>query len=201
MSQLIYSASDMGDQTGSHEVVFSQLEDSRILYINGEINSNMAYHFNTTLLRLEHENSLEDIVLYINSPGGSVTDGLSMIDTMNLVSCDVSTVCIGMAASMGAMLLLSGARGKRFILPHASVLLHQPLGGTGLAQASDVEIVAKRLIKTRDTLYSMIQEATGQPYERIEQDCDRDYILSAEEAVAYGVVDKIVSSHKNGDRR
>ncbi|MBQ8895607.1 MAG: ATP-dependent Clp protease proteolytic subunit [Clostridia bacterium] len=179
-------------------VSFSLLEGTRIIYINGVIDQNMAYYFNTTLLRLEQEDSSKDIVVYINSPGGSVIDGLSMIDTMNLISCDVSTICVGLAASMGAMLLMSGAKGKRKILPHSQVLIHQPLSnlGNSYRQASDLEIVAREAVKTKQTLYSIIHETTGQPYEKIEKDCDRDYTLSAKEALDYGIVDEIISSHK-----
>lgn len=185
-------------RTGSEGVAFSLLEGTRIIYINGVVDSNMAYYFNTTLLKLENENNKEDIVVYINSPGGSVIDGLSMIDTMNLVSCDVSTICVGIAASMGAMLLMSGAKGKRKILPHSKVLIHQPLQnlGDGFHQTSDLEIAAKNAIKTRHTLYEIIQECTGMPYEKIEKDCDRDYTLTATEALEYGIVDAIITSHK-----
>lgn len=184
----------------SQAVAMTVLEGTRIIYINGAIDDNVAYHFNTALLKLEHESGNEDIVVYINSPGGSVTAGLSMIDTMNLVSCDVSTVCVGMAASMGAMLLMSGEKGKRKILPHSQVLIHQPLQNLGdsFRQASDLEIAAKEAIRTKETLYSIIEQATGQPYSKIEKDCDRDYTLSAQEALEYGLVDEIIRSHKNG---
>lgn len=187
---------------GSHQesgpIAFSLLEGTRIIYINSVIDRNIAYHFNTTLLKLEHESSTEDIVVYINSPGGSVPDGLSMIDTMNLISCDVSTICVGMAASMGAMLLMSGTKGKRKILPHSQVLIHQPLRNLGdmYHQAIEIEIAARETVKTRQTLYDIIHDVTGQPYEKIEKDCDRDYTLSAKEAVEYGIVDQIITSHK-----
>ena len=180
-------------------VVISLLEGTRIIYINGVVDDAMAYFFNTTLLRLEHEDSGSDIIVYINSPGGSVTAGLSMIDTMNLISCEVSTICVGMAASMGAMLLMSGEKGKRKILPHSKVLIHQPLQNLGdsFRQATDIEIVAKETRRTKETLYTLIHEATGQPYEKIEKDCDRDYTLSAQEALEYGIVDEIIRTHKN----
>lgn len=185
---------------GNGRVSIALLEGSRIIYINGPVTDDMAFHFNTMLLRLEHESSNEDIVVYINSPGGSVPAGLSMIDTMNLVSCDVSTVCVGMAASMGAMLLMSGEKGKRKILPHSKVLIHQPLQnlGDGFLQAADIEIAAKEVLRTRETLYTIIHDVTGQPYEKIAKDCDRDYTLSAQEALEYGLVDEIVVSHKKG---
>ena len=181
-------------------VAMALLEGTRIIYINGAIDDNVAFHFNTTLLKLEQQDANSDIVVYINSPGGSVISGLSMIDTMNLISCDVSTVCVGMAASMGAMILMSGEKGKRKILPHSKVLIHQPLQNLGnfTRQASDIEIVAKEISRTKETLYTIISEVTGQPYEKIERDCDRDYTLSAKEALEYGLVDEIVESHKNG---
>ena len=184
-------------QEGS--VAISLLKGTRIIYINGVVDDAMAYFFNTTLLRLEHEDSGSDIIVYINSPGGSVTAGLSMIDTMNLISCEVSTICVGMAASMGAMLLMSGEKGKRKILPHSKVLIHQPLQNLGdsFRQATDIEIVAKESRRTKETLYNLIHEATGQPYEKIEKDCDRDYTLSAQEALEYGIVDEILRTHKN----
>jgi len=193
MSQIVSSVNTEGGN-----VAFSHLEGTRIVYINDRITSSMAYYFNTTLLKLEQENAHEDITVYINSPGGSVIDGLSMIDTMNLISCDVSTICVGLAASMGAMILMSGTKGKRKMLPHSEVLIHQPLKpfGEGVHQASDVQIMANDLLRTKQTLYEMIQEATGQPYEKIEKDCDRDYILNAKEALEYGIVDSIIKSHK-----
>ena len=178
-------------------VAISLLEGTRIIYINGPIDDNVAYYFNTTLLKLEHENSKADIKVYINSPGGSVTAGLSMIDTMHLISCDVSTVCVGMAASMGAMLLMSGQKGKRKILPHSLVLIHQPLQnlGNSFRQVADLEILAKEACRTKDTLYNMIVEATGQSYEKVSKDCDRDYTLTAQAALEYGIVDEILKSH------
>lgn len=188
------------EKSENASVCFSRLDNTRIIYINGAIDNNVAYHFNTTLLKLENESSSEDITVYINSPGGSVVDGLSMIDTMNLISCDVSTVCIGMAASMGAMLLMSGTKGKRKILPHSEVLIHQPLGnlGGGFRQASDIEIVARDMVRSKKRLYDIIHETTGQPYDKIERDCDRDYTLFAEEALEYGIVDEIIRTHKIG---
>lgn len=179
-------------------VVVELLEEERILYLNGEITSDVSFFFNKALLRLEHQNSSADITLYINSPGGSVPDGLAMIDTMNLVSCDIATVCVGFAASMGAMILMSGQKGKRRILPHSEVLIHQPLGhgGNTYRQASDIEINTRNILRTRDTLYRLISQATGQPFERVQKDCDRDYILTAQEALEYGIVDEILSSHR-----
>ena len=190
----------MNTEQSEGTVALSLLEGTRIIYINGPIDDNMAYHFNTALLRLEHDDGEADVVVYINSPGGSVTAGLSMIDTINFVSCDVQTICVGMAASMGAMLLMSGEKGKRKILHHSLVLIHQPLQNLGNAfrQASDLEIAANEMMRTKKTLYKIIEESTGQDYEKIEKDCDRDYTLTAEEALDYGIVDEIIRSHKNG---
>lgn len=187
-------------QATDSSVAISLLKGTRIIYINGAVDDDMAYFFNTTLLRLENEDSSSDILVYINSPGGVVSAGLSMIDTMNLISCDVSTVCVGMAASMGAMLLMSGEKGKRKILPHSKVLIHQPLQnfGNSFRQTTDLEIAVKEALKTKETLYTLIKEATGQPYDKIEKDCDRDYTLSAQEALEYGLVDEIIRTHKNG---
>lgn len=179
-------------------ISFARLDKARILYLNGEINSNIAYHFNTALLEYEHENS-RDITVYINSPGGSVIDGLSMIDTMNLISCDVSTVCVGMAASMGAMILMSGQKGKRKILPHSEVLIHQTLSTlSGTLQTTDLKNLADHAVRIRNTLYEIIRECTGQELSKIQSDCERDYVLNAQEALAYGIVDEIIVSHKNG---
>lgn len=188
----------LNEQPDQISTIISRLEGTRIIYINGVVTDEMAYHFNTLLLQLEHESGIEDIVVYINSPGGSVTAGLSMVDTMNLVSCDVSTVCVGLAASMGAIILTSGMKGKRKILPHSKVLIHQPLQNLGdsYRQATDLEILAKEAIRTRQMLYTLLMETTGQPFSKIERDCDRDYTLSAQEALEYGLVDEIVRSHK-----
>lgn len=185
---------------GEDTPMLSHLDGTRIIYINGPVDDNMAYYFNTILLKLEHDSSTEDVTVYINSPGGSVTAGLSMIDTMNLVSCDVATVCVGMAASMGAMILMCGEKGKRKILPHSLVLIHQPLQnlGNSFRQATDIEIAAKEARRTKETLFNIITDQTGQDYQKVEKDCDRDYTLSAQEALEYGIVDEIVSSHKRG---
>ena len=181
-------------------VSLAVLKEARIIYINGEVTQDLAYHFNIALLEFEQANPTEDVTVYVNSPGGSVVDGLSMIDTMNLVSCEVSTVCVGRAASMGAMMLMCGERGKRKALPHSTVLIHQPLGGLapGHHQATEIELAAKGIIRTRDVLYKMIHERTGQSLEKIASDCERDYEMYAEEALAYGIVDEIVKSRKGG---
>jgi len=175
--------------------IYSRLLKERIIFIGTAIDDNVANVVIAQLLFLESEDSKKDITIYVNSPGGSVSAGLAIIDTMNFIKPDVSTMCTGMAASMGAMILMSGARGKRFILPHSEVMIHQPLGGTQ-GQASDIEIHANHIIQTKKNLYDIIVECTGQDYEQVVKDCDRDNFIPAAEAVKYGkygLVDKIVS--------
>ncbi len=185
----------------NESLAIRRIKDSNIICINGEINDDLACVFNITLLSMEYENPNEDVTIYINSPGGSVTAGLSMIDTMNLISCDVRTVCTGMAASMAALILMAGTKGKRRILPHSKVLIHQPLGsfGQGFKQATDVEIAARELTRTKEELYQLMVECTGQSFERISHDCERDYTLTAQEALEYNIVDEIIKSHKSGN--
>ncbi|MEY2665031.1 MAG: ATP-dependent Clp endopeptidase proteolytic subunit ClpP [Candidatus Parcubacteria bacterium] len=170
--------------------IFSRLLKERIIFITGPIEDYMANLIVAQLLFLEAEDSKKDIFLYINSPGGSVTAGLSIIDTMHHIKPPVATVCVGMAASMGSLILSQGAKGKRFILPNAEVMIHQPSGGA-YGQASDIDITAKHILKTRDKLNKMLTKATGQKLTKIEQDVDRDFFMDAEEALAYGIVDKI----------
>lgn len=170
------------------------IHSERIIYVNDQITDKAAALFNLAILRMEQNDSKADIKVYINSPGGSVSAGLSMIDTMNMVSCDIRTVCVGRAASMGAMILMNGTKGKRQILPHAYVLIHQPLGGTE-GQARDIEIYAAEIKRQKEVLFSMICETTGQEMEKVARDCDRNYTMSAEDALKYGIVDKILSSH------
>lgn len=175
--------------------IYSRLLKERIIFIGTAIDDNVANVVIAQLLFLESEDNKKDITIYVNSPGGSVSAGLAIIDTMNFIKPDVSTMCTGMAASMGAMILMSGARGKRYILPHSEVMIHQPLGGAQ-GQASDIEIHANHILKTKKTLYDIIAECTGQDYEQVVKDCDRDNFISAEEAVKYGkygLVDKVVS--------
>lgn len=175
--------------------IYSRLLKERIIFIGTAIDDNVANVVIAQLLFLESEDSKKDITIYVNSPGGSVSAGLAIIDTMNFIKPDVSTMCTGMAASMGAMILMSGARGKRFILPHSEVMIHQPLGGTQ-GQASDIEIHANHIIQTKKNLYDIIVECTGQDYEQVVKDCDRDNFIPAAEAVKYGkygLVDKVVS--------
>lgn len=170
--------------------IYSRLLKDRIVFLGGGIDDDMANLIIAQLLFLESEDPKKDISLYINSPGGSVTAGLSIIDTMHHVKPDVATMCVGMAASMGSLILSQGAKGKRFILPNAEVMIHQPSGGA-YGQASDIDITAKHIIKTRDRLNRMLAKATGQKLTKIEQDVDRDFFMDAEEAKAYGIVDKV----------
>lgn len=173
-------------------------EGTRILYINGPITEDLACIFNLTLLGLEAESGNEDITVYINSPGGSVPAGLSMIDTMDIIRCDVRTVCLGMAASMGAWILMCGTRGKRFALPHSSVMLHQPLSGSGsgLSQASDLKLLSDEMIRLKTEMFNMVVERTGKAFEDVERDCDRDFYMSSAKALEYGIIDEILRPHK-----
>lgn len=170
--------------------IYSRLLKERIIFVTGGIEGHMANLIVAQLLFLESEDPKKDIYLYINSPGGSVTATLAMIDTMHHIKPDVATVCVGMAASGGALLLSQGAKGKRFILPNAEVMIHQPLGGAE-GQASDIEITARHIIKTRDRLNKMLAKATGQKIAQIEKDVDRDFFMDADEAKKYGIVDQI----------
>lgn len=171
--------------------VFSRLLKDRIIFLTGEITEVTADVVIAQMLFLESQDPDKDISLYINSPGGSVTDGMAIYDTMQFIKPDVSTICFGMAASMASILLMSGAKGKRFALPHAEVMIHQPLGGT-VGQASDIEIHAKHILRTREEMYKVIMLHTGQPREKIVADTDRDTYLTAAEAKAYGIIDGIV---------
>lgn len=172
--------------------IYSRLLKERIVFVTGPIEDHMANLVVAQLLFLEAEDSKKDIFLYINSPGGSVTAGLSIIDTMHHIKPDVVTVCVGMAASMGSLILSQGAKGKRAILPNAEVMIHQPSGGA-YGQASDIDITAKHILKTREKLNKMLAKATGQKITKIEQDVDRDFFMDADEAKKYGIVDKIYS--------
>lgn len=174
--------------------IYSRLLKERIIFLSDEVNDQTASLVVAQLLFLESEDPGKDINLYINSPGGSVTAGLAIFDTMNYIKCDVSTICIGMAASMGAFLLAGGAKGKRFALPNSEIMIHQPLGGAK-GQATEIEIVAKHILRTREKLNSILSERTGQPLEVIERDTERDNYMSAEEAKAYGLLDEIMARH------
>ena len=186
------------EQTGRGERsydIYSRLLKDRIVILGDEVNDVTASLIVAQLLFLESEDPDKDIQLYINSPGGSITAGMAIFDTMQYIKPDVSTICVGMAASMGAFLLLSGTKGKRFALPNSEIMIHQPLGGMQ-GQASDIKIHADRIIKTRDTLNRIISERTGQPLEKVEHDTDRDNFMSAEDAKAYGIIDEIISKRK-----
>ena len=174
--------------------LMSRLMKDRIIKLDGEVNDSSAAIITAQLLYLESQDPDADIQLYINSPGGSVTAGMAIYDTMNFVKCDVSTICMGLAASMGAFLLSSGAKGKRFCLPNSEVMIHQPLGGTQ-GQATEIEIAAKHILRTKDKLNRILSENTGKPIEQVALDTDRDNWLSADEAKAYGLVDNIIVSH------
>lgn len=183
------------EQTGRGERaydIYSRLLRERVIFLTGPVNDASANLVVAQLLFLEAENPNLDIHLYINSPGGSVSAGMSIFDTMNFIQPDVSTICTGMAASMGAFLLSAGAKGKRFALPHSRVMIHQPLISGGLGgQASDIEIHAREIVKLKDQLNQLLAKHTGQPLETIKRDTDRDYYMSAEEAQAYGLIDEI----------
>ena len=171
--------------------IYSRLLNDRIIFLADEVNDVTASLVVAQLLFLEAQDPDKDICLYINSPGGSVTAGLAIYDTMNYIKCDVSTICIGMAASMGAFLLSSGAKGKRLALPNSEIMIHQPLGGMQ-GQASDIKIHADHILKTRETLNRILAENTGKPIDVIERDTDRDNFLSAVAAMEYGIIDKVI---------
>ena len=174
--------------------IYSRLLNDRIIFLGEQIDDHVANSVVAQLLHMESADPEKDISLYINSPGGSVTAGLGILDAMNFVKCDVSTVCMGMAASMGAFLLAGGAKGKRFALPNAEVMIHQPSGGAR-GQATEIEIAAKHILRTRAKLNSILAERTNQPLEVIEQDTERDNYMTAEEAKNYGLIDQILVGH------
>jgi len=183
------------DQVGNSERsydIYSRLLEDRIIFLSGEINDQMANTIVAQLIYLEGKNPDKDIFMYINSPGGSVSAGMAIYDTMNYIKCDVSTICVGMAASMAAVILSSGAKGKRVCLPHSEVMIHQPLGGTQ-GQASDILLHAKHIERTRETLNKILADNTGKDVATITKDTDRDNFLDAKSAVKYGLVDKIFS--------
>ncbi|HBZ83641.1 MULTISPECIES: ATP-dependent Clp endopeptidase proteolytic subunit ClpP [Brevibacillus] len=179
--------------------IYSRLLKDRIIFLGTPINDTVANIVVAQLLFLQAEDPEKDIHLYINSPGGSITAGMAIYDTMHFIKPDVSTICIGMAASMGAFLLAAGTKGKRYALPNSEVMIHQPLGGAQ-GQASDIEIAAKRILKMRDHLNTILAERTGQPLERIQKDTDRDNFLSAAEAVEYGLIDKVITSEPSAKK-
>lgn len=173
--------------------IYSRLLKDRIIFLGSPIDDYVANSVIAQLLFLDAEDPGKDIHLYINSPGGSITAGMAIYDTMQFIKADVSTICVGMAASMGAFLLAAGAKGKRYSLPNGEVMIHQPLGGAE-GQASDIAIRANRILKMRDKINRILSERTGQPMERIEKDTDRDYFMSAEEAKEYGLIDAVINA-------
>lgn len=175
--------------------LFSRMLEDRIIFLTGEINDAVADLVVAQLIFLEGKDPDKDISLYINSPGGSVTAGMAIYDTMNYIKCDVSTICIGMAASMGAFLLSSGAKGKRYALPNAEIMIHQPLGGAQ-GQASDIAIHAQQILKIKAKLNKILSQNTNQPLDKVEIDTDRDYFMSADEAKEYGLIDKVFDTRK-----
>ncbi len=182
------------EQTGNGERsmdIFSRLLNDRIIVLSDEVNSQTASLVVAQLLFLESQDSEKDISLYINSPGGSVTDGMAIYDTMNYIKCDVSTICVGMAASMGAFLLSSGTKGKRICLPNAEVMIHQPLGQTQ-GQATEIEIAAKHILQTKEKLNKILADNCGKTVEELAKDTDRDNWLTAQQALEYGLVDKVI---------
>ena len=190
MSLLPYVIENEGQGERSYDI-YSRLLKDRIIFLSGEINTEMANAIIAQLLFLNAQDKEKDITMYINSPGGQVTAGLGIYDTMNHISCDVATVCIGMAASMGAFLLSSGAKGKRYALPNAEVMIHQPLGGAR-GQATDIQIVAENILKIKKKLATILAENTGQEYDKIIEDTERDNYLDAYEAKEYGLVDSVL---------
>ena len=170
--------------------IFSRLLNDRIIFLSEEVNDTTASLIVAQLLYLEAQDPDKDIQFYINSPGGSVTAGMAIYDTMKYIKCDVATICVGMAASMGAFLLSAGTKGKRIALPHSEIMIHQPLGGAQ-GQASDIKIRAELILRTRDMLNKILSENTGKPIEDIERDTDRDYFMTAQQALEYGIIDKI----------
>lgn len=173
--------------------IFSRLLEERIVFLGSQINDEVANVIIAQLLFLEKVDPTKDITIYVNSPGGSVSATLAMYDTMQLVKCDVSTVCLGIAASGGSIILMGGTKGKRFILPHSEVMIHQPLGGTE-GQATDIAIHADHILQTKRLLNNMIARHTGKPLKQVEADCERDYFMRAKEALEYGIVDKIIEA-------
>ncbi|MBD2847499.1 ATP-dependent Clp endopeptidase proteolytic subunit ClpP [Paenibacillus sp. IB182496] len=171
--------------------IYSRLLKDRIIFLGSGVNDVVANSIIAQMLFLAADDPDKDISLYINSPGGSITAGMAIYDTMQFIKPDVSTICVGMAASMGAFLMAAGAKGKRFALPNSEIMIHQPLGGAE-GQASDIEIRARRILKMRDKLNAILSERTGQPLSRIEKDTDRDYFMGAQESKEYGIVDKVI---------
>lgn len=191
MSLVPYVVEQTGRGERSYDI-FSRLLNDRIVMLNEEVNSTSAGLVVAQLLYLEGQDASKDISLYINSPGGSVTDGLAIYDTMQYIKCDVSTICIGLAASMGAFLLAAGAKGKRYALPNSDIMIHQPSGGAK-GQATDINIHAQHILKTKQRLNEILSEKTGQPIDVVAKDTERDNFMTAQEAQEYGIIDKVIS--------
>ena len=168
-------------------------QDSRVLVINGEITDELCAQACIALLQLESEDAEADITIMLNSPGGSVQAGFMLIDTMRILKCDVEVICMGLAASMGAMILMAGTKGKRQALPHARIMLHQPLGGASLMQATDFEITAREMSRTKKEIYDFICSCTGKSYSQVSEDCDRNFWMTSQEAAQYGIIDSVVT--------
>lgn len=194
MSYIPYVVEKSGRGERSYDI-YSRLLKDRIIMLSGEINDAVASSIVAQLLFLEAEDPSKDIYLYINSPGGVITSGMSIYDTMNYIKPDVCTICIGQAASMGAFLLSSGTKGKRYSLPNSRIMIHQPLGGAQ-GQATDIQIQAKEIMRMKESLNNLLSEQTGQSLERIVEDTDRDNFMCANEAKEYGLVDKVIANHK-----
>lgn len=176
--------------------IYERLSLERIIFLSGEVTDGMANSIIARLLYLDSEDQSKDIYIYINSPGGSVTAGLAIYDTMRHIKSNIVTICVGMAASMGSFLLAAGTKGKRLALPHARIMIHQPLGGAQ-GQATDIEIEAREILRLRHQLNQMLADQTGQTLEKIEKDTDRDYFMSAEEAKAYGLIDRVIEEQRS----
>lgn len=189
----VIEASSRGERSFD---IFSRLLRERIIFLGSEINDEVANSIVAQLLLLDSENPEKDIMLYINSPGGVITAGMAIYDTMNLIKADVSTICLGEAASMGSFLLSSGAKGKRLALPSARIMIHQPLGGAK-GQATDIEIEAKEILRMKKELTTILAENSGQDIEKVQKDCERDYYMSAAQAVEYGLIDKVITAEHN----
>jgi len=188
----VIEASSRGERSFD---IFSRLLRERIIFLGDEIDDDLANSIVAQLLLLDSENPEKDIMMYINSPGGVITAGMAIYDTMQLIKSDVATVCIGEAASMGAFLLSSGTKGKRMALPSARIMIHQPLGGAQ-GQATDIEIEAKEIMRMKKELTTILSENSGQPLEKVTEDCERDYYLSAQQAFEYGLIDKVLTSNQ-----